>query len=443
MASMICETELKPQFGAAARTGGISLRLPMFRWLFLTLIFSLLWFREFSSADGPRSFLYLESWGGFRLADFLMLGLVYFHLLWILGTRQPLPKIPRILKKPAPLFLAALGISLSWGVYQGGSHVYFDWRNIFLGVGLALMFSCWIRTPTALHEAVYIFAAMMGLLVFYAWAGYLAGTRGVLTVIPGLSTPLYDGPTLSAAVLLVLLAFRFAPLENSFFRKTGWVIVGSATFLLVLLSFRRTIWAELAIGALVLAALQKKRRIVLFASIVVAFAFILGLGGQRVYQRVESMNPFAAGQSEYTSTNEDHVNDVLDALDQVKQDPLLGIGLGRTYRTPRISDWKAESWGVHNGLLHVWLLYGLLGLVAYLWLHASLFRWLNRLQAARSDPRARAFAQVGLAYLVGPFLVSFAFSPWPYGAFNTDLLVSFIIGSLLFLQAGFPRLKRG
>ena len=77
MASMICETELKPQFGAAARTGGISLRLPMFRWLFLTLIFSLLWFREFSSADGPRSFLYLESWGGFRLADFLMLGLVY------------------------------------------------------------------------------------------------------------------------------------------------------------------------------------------------------------------------------------------------------------------------------------------------------------------------------------------------------------------------------
>ena len=115
-------------------------------------------------------------------------------------------------------------------------------------------------------------------------------------------------------MLLVLLAFRSRHLENSFFRKTGWVIVGSATFLLVLLSFRRTIWAELAIGALVLAALQKKRRIVLFASIVVAFAFILGLGGQRVYQRVESMNPFAAGQSEYTSTNEDHVNDVLDAL---------------------------------------------------------------------------------------------------------------------------------
>ena len=119
MASMICETQLKPQFGAAARTGGISRRRPVFRWLFLALIFSLLWSREFSSADGPRSFLYLESWGGFRLADFLVLGLVYFHLLWILGTRQPLPKIPRILKKPALLSLAALGISVFWVSIKG------------------------------------------------------------------------------------------------------------------------------------------------------------------------------------------------------------------------------------------------------------------------------------------------------------------------------------
>jgi hypothetical protein len=440
---MICETELKPQFGAAVQTGGISRRLPVLRWLFLTLIFSLLWFREYSSADGPRSFLYLEAWGGFRWIDFMVLGLIYPHLLWILATRKSFPKIPRILKKPALLFLAALGVSLLWGFYQGGSHVYFDWRNIFLGVGLALMFSWWIRTPAALHEAAYIFAAMMGLLVFYALEGYLTGTRGVLNVIPGLATPLYDGPTLSAVVLLALLAFRFAPHEPSFFQRTWWTIVGCSAFLLVLLSFRRTIWAELAIGALILAALQRKRRLAAFGLIVVVGAFIVGLGGERVYRRAESMNPFAAGQSEYTNTNEDHINDVLDALDQVKQHPLLGIGLGRTYRTPRISDWKAESWGVHNGLLHVWLLYGLLGLVAYLWFHASLFRWLKRLQAARSAPRARAFAQVGLAYLVGPFLVSFAFSPWPYGALNTDLLVFFIIGSLLSLQAGSPRLKRG
>ena len=95
--------------------------------------------------------------------------------------------------------------------------------------------------------------------------------------------------------MLALLAFRFAPLEKFFFLKTGWVIAGSLAFLLVLLSFRRTMWAELAIGALILAALQKKRRLMVFGLIGCVVALVVGLGGARVYQRVESMNPFAQG----------------------------------------------------------------------------------------------------------------------------------------------------
>lgn len=442
MKLVIGEIERKPPFGARVQRVAISRPMPIVRWLVLTLIFSLLWFREFSSSDGPRSPLYFEAWGGFRWVDFLVLGLIYVHLLWILGARAHIPQIPSVLRKPAVLSLAALGISILWGIYQGGGHVYFDWRNIFLGVGLALVFSCRIRTPSALQEAVHIFALVTGLLVLYILGGYATGARSVLTVIPGLSTPLYDGPTLSAAVLLALFAFRFALHDGSSFRKTWWMLVGCAAFVLVLLSFRRTMWCELAIGILTLAVLQKKRRVAAWGAIGFIVALVVSLGGQSVFHRAESMDPFASGQSEYTQTNEDHVNDILDALDQVKQHPLLGIGLGNTYRTPRLSDWKAESWGVHNGLLHTWLLYGLLGLVAYLWIHVSLFRWLNRLQVAHSNPHAGAFAQVGLAFLVGPFLVSFAFSPWPYGTLNIDILVFFIIGSLLFLQAGSPGLKR-
>jgi O-antigen ligase len=236
---------------------------------------------------------------------------------------------------------------------------------------------------------------------------------------------------LNAAVLLALFALRFGPQETSSLRKIWWGIVGGSASLLVLLSFRRSFWAELAIGALILAALRRKRRLVAFGLIVVVAALVAGLGGDRVYQRVKSMNPFVPGQAEYTSDNEDHVNEVLDAIDQVQQTPILGIGLGKMFRTPRTSDWKAESWGVHNGLLHAWLLYGLLGLVAYLWFHVSLFRWLHRLQQLNVEPRVRSLAQVALAYLIGPFLVSFGFSPWLYGALNNDTLVAFILGSLL------------
>jgi O-antigen ligase len=149
--------------------------------------------------------------------------------------------------------------------------------------------------------------------------------------------------------------------------------------------------------------------------------------------RAESMNPLA-DRSTYAVTNADHVGDVLDALDVVKEHPVLGVGLGRPYRTNRIRDWKTESWEVHNGLVHVWVFYGLLGLIAYISFHVSLFRWLKRLQATQPDPRVRAFCQAGLAYVIGQFGVSCAFSPWFYGSLQADVLIFFVLGSLLFLH---------
>ena len=56
----------------------------------------------------------------------------------------------------------------------------------------------------------------------------------------------------------------------------------------------------------------------------------------------------------------------------------MGIGLGRSFATLRIQDWKEESVMVHNAPLHVWLKYGLLGLACYVWFHLAMFRWLYR-----------------------------------------------------------------
>src|SRR5439155_5279924 len=126
---------------------------------------------------------------------------------------------------------------------------------------------------------------------------------------------------------------------------------------------------------------------------VVVLCFFVGKETTNFYRRAQSLNPLADSSSPYATTNEDHVGDVLDAFDQVKSHPILGIGLGRAYKTYRISEWKTESVEVHNGLLHVWVFYGLLGLLAYLLFHSSLFRWLMQLQAPHSDPRVRTFLQ--------------------------------------------------
>jgi len=73
-----------------------------------------------------------------------------------------------------------------------------------------------------------------------------------------------------------------------------------------------------------------------------------------------------------------------------------GIGLGTSYPTWRIKNWKTESVMVHNAPLHVWLKYGLAGLACYLWFHVALLGWLYRQSKSRTS---NAFLSAVFAYL--------------------------------------------
>jgi hypothetical protein len=394
-------------------------------------MFILVWFQERSSANEVPSTLYSNAWMGIRWVDIFLLSVFYFHLLVILRTRAQLPKLPEILRGPAILFLAAVGISLAYGLYRGGSHVFFDWRNLALGIGLALVFAHWIQTPDILHRAVRLLGVVLGARILYILASYVVKGQGTDEIVPGLTVPIFDGPTLGASVLLALLGLRFYHVESSPLQRGWWAILGGAGFMVVLLSLRRTAWGALAIGLLVVVPFLEKRRLAVFTMLLLTLGIAVRVGDDRFYRRAQSLNPFADSSSDYARTNEDHIGDVLDAVDQVKENPILGIGLGRTYQTSRITGWKTESWGVHNGPLHAWVVYGFLGMLAYLWFHMNLFRWLRRLQATHTDSRVRAFLQVGLAFLLGLFVMSLGFSPWPYGELQGTILIFFILGCSL------------
>lgn len=399
--------------------------------MILVLIFGLVCFREYEGLVGETiSPLYDNAWVGFRWVDLIVLALVYVHALWVLKTRQPLPRLPRGLKVSVLLIMAAIAFSVLYGFYQGGEHLYFDWRDVLLATGLAFVFSCWIHTASALDQAIQVFAWIMSARILYLLGNYFLG-GGVEGVVPGLITPVYDGPTIDGAVLLFLLAYRFVPQETRQIRRMFWIITGLSAFLLVALSLRRTFWGEMIIAIVVLALLQKNKQSLWV--LILLCALLAAYSGKRMFLRAESMNPFAEN-TPYTMTNQDHVGDVLDALDVVKAHPLLGIGLGHAYRTQRITMWKVESWQVHNGPLHAWVFYGFLGLMAEFAFHLNLFGWLKEFQATESDLLVRDFCQVGLAYVAGQFGVSCAFSPWPYGQFQCDILIFFVIGSLLSLE---------
>ena len=117
--------------------------------------------------------------------------------------------------------------------------------------------------------------------------------------------------------------------------------------------------------------------------------------------------------SEFGADNADHWHDLLDAWDQVRQSPLMGIGVGTAYPTWRIRNWKSESVMVHNAPIHVWLKYGVAGVVCYLWFHLAAVA-LAVPAIKISGPRVRPrFSNVAFAYLAAQFVMTWALRPGP------------------------------
>ena len=159
-----------------------------------------------------------------------------------------------------------------------------------------------------------------------------------------------------------------------------------AACLIVLLCFRRTYWGELAVGTLLLLLLQRRHRIRSTIVICAMVGLAAAMLGPSFYARLQSFD-LSRMDSEFSADNADHLGDLLDGWDQVRQSPLMGIGVGTSYSTWRIRNWKTESVMVHNAPIHVWLKYGIAGLICYLWFHVLLFVWLYK-QPKRAPPAA-------------------------------------------------------
>lgn len=435
--------------------------------LVLLPLFSLIPLPEYVQGLGDpetKSIVYRASVGPLRVVDVLLLGIIAVHgFVWAISRTRRL-HFPHSLAAPGLGFLGAIAIGMIYGGLHGGTNLFFDWRALALGVGMYGVFAAWAQTPVQARTAIYLFAGYMALRIGLIYASFLMGGGDVIV---GVRIPVFDGPTLSAIVFTAVLALLMSDHAGGAWRKLAWTSLSAASYLLVLLCFRRTFWAELGVATALMLLLQKRRRglkLLLMLATVVTVAVI---PGPDFYERMRSMD-FTTGESEFSQGNPDHVGEVLDAWEQVQRQPLLGIGLGRSYPTLRIQDWKEESVMVHNAPLHVWLKYGLMGLGCYVWFHFRLFRWLRRryAMAAHSErtglsaefEQSRAFTArlkpypfttsslnpvqpfsqpmqslhqpwlgAALVYLAAQFAVSLGFTPWPYSSVQCTILIAFIL----------------
>lgn len=384
--------------------------------------------RESVTMEGPASWLFSDVAGGFRLSDLLLLTVTYAAgLKALVRWRTESPQVSVGYLMPGVLFAVALFIAILIGASAGGQHLFFDWRNLLLGLGY-LWFVVQVASTRARWEQL-----VVGFFV-------LSGTYGLYLLVPFLFgiglhlyygyVPVFNGPSIGLFVQTFSLAVA---LQLSGLRKWPLAAVSALSFVMVLISLRRTYWAELLIvAALLVLSAHLRYRWSLSWFLAVAAVGLMTLDPpwlSHYLLRFRSLNPFDFGNPLGT-TNEDHVNDLRDAWRVIRDNPLWGYGLGRPYLTHYSSGWKEESWGVHNSLLHVWVRYGLGGLIAYLWFHLKFVWDSRRLYQGLHDPWLRGMVLGMLVYVAAVFIVSSAFSPWPYGSFELSVQIFFGIGCL-------------
>ena len=399
------------------------------RGLVFCALFSVVFLPEFlhPGSDVAGAFVYTKAAAGFRFMDLGILALVFLHLAALACSRKQIVHFPRALALPGLAFLVCIASAVWYGYRRGGVNFFFDWRALALGIGLYFVWAFWIQTPAELHRAARLFAIYVAVRIALLYLLYLTGRGETLLGVP---IPIFDGPALSAIVFTALLAFRYQEATANPIHRLLWMGLAAASYLIVLLCFRRTYWGELAIGTAILLLLQRRHRLRNFALVGTMVCIAAVTLGKPFAARVQSFD-FMQMDSEFSADNLDHLHDLLDAWDQVGQSPLMGIGVGTAYPTWRIRNWKSESVMVHNAPIHVWLKYGAVGLVCYLWFHLLLLRWLYR-RSKYLVPNDAAFLNVAFAYLTAQFAVTLGFAPWPYSELQLTTLISFILAAAFF-----------
>ncbi|MDR7551274.1 MAG: O-antigen ligase family protein [Armatimonadota bacterium] len=380
--------------------------------------------REFPGPDGPVSGVYgfVPGAGGVRWIDAGIILAAYVVATASLITRADRWTVSVGMRRALALFALAIVMSAVYGLRNGGTQIFYEWRAIALGVCVAYLTHRIVR-PVDVVTATRCLLLLLGARAAVFLLLWLVGTLRV----PPFGAPVWDGPTLSSAVAAVALGSGLLMSGSARSRFLVFVLV-SVSAGLVLLALRRTYWAELAVSAGILLLAGRRKRgqqvaIVVILGLVLTLVFV---PGDVLWPRVMSLVHPTDTTNPLADTNRFHIDQVLDAWDAVRRSPIFGVGQGLPFETSRLGPTHPESWGVHNAPLHVWVRFGLLGLVTYLWFHGSGFRWL--LSAATRSPSSQMALAVA-AYWIGTFVPSLAFSPWPYGAVQNTAL----IGALLAL----------
>ena len=308
---------------------------------------------------------------GLTIPDILLLVLMVGTALELrrAGAR---PRLPEPFTLPLLLLVAAVAAGAATGYFAGVAPA----ELVRAATPLAYLILVPLLTVNLLTNdgQLRLFAAAAAALAAYkGLTGAASSLTGAGETIEGGSISFYE-----PLANLLLLAFVLAGLA-ALIRKVSlpaWVVVMvPVAAVALLLSYRRSFWIGAVLGILLVALVASRRRGRALAWIagvgvclVLAAALTFGQGGQAyggVAGRARLLEP---GQFGSTSGDRYRLDEQRNVLADLRDSPIIGIGLAEPWRVRYPLAESHDRRYVHRAVLWYWLRFGLLGVAAYVWL---------------------------------------------------------------------------
>lgn len=355
--------------------------------------------------------------GPLRLTDVLVLALAAGVTLRVTSGGETL-RTPGQMSLPLLLFTAAVAMGVIVGLAGDTDPSAFGGSLRDL-LSLPLLPLLVVNVLTTRRDIELGLGLVFALVVVKTAVGAAGYALGVGRVVEG-TVLTYYAPTANLLLLTFVLATLAFPFARAQLPRLVWW-VAPAAFAVLILSFRRSFWIALVLGAVVviLVVTGRQGRALLIpagAMLLAALAFSVStLANTRsdspVVQRVQSLSPSQLQGSAYERYRLDEQRSV---LAEIAERPFTGIGVGVPWRAryPLAITFPGARDYSHVVILWYWLKLGLIGVLAYVLLIGAAVRSGLAIWQRAPDPVVRAaglalgtsFLALAVAETTGSFL---------------------------------------
>jgi len=364
----------------------------------------------------------------------VLLGITMMRI--FLFEKRPLPVSPVGLG----LYAVILLLALLTGLFGNGDRglLHFDFMKMLFPVLCFYLCLIILNSQERIRHMLAVLLTVSALKALVLAAFYLAG-HGWPYDTYRIATQ--DSADLLVFITLVLIVIHLLVRRDVYGLKAG--LFGAACIPLlfaIVFAYRRAQWIGMAFSLSLLylgAAPPVRRRLAIILAIVLcvasAFAVVAGLSEEkavRIVSRITSI--FDKNQH----SNEHHLLESKQVLQDLSRSPLLGMGLGGHHsRLPGYNIDVVPTNVVHNTFLYIWMKLGLPGLLFFIWVSVLYARRIFRLRS--NYPQHEVWSLLlPLAASSGLWLAMFLTGPTPWYFHQTFLLALFAaMGMSLILQA--------